>query len=97
MTSGLVEYPPEMVTAAERIAKAALGMNAQMEALNKDQKALQALSSGIHATTFVEVQDAWNKSGLANVEKFRAVGKAVSDAHLSMNEWDHIMGNRLRG
>lgn len=95
--TGFVEYPPEMVAASQRIVKAALGISAQMEMLNKDQKALQELSSGAHAAAFAEVQDAWNRSGLANSEKFRALGTAVEDAHLTMTEWDHVMGNRFRG
>ncbi len=97
MAGGIVEYPVEIVEAAQKITKSASELNRLMGDLTRDQKALEAVSSGATATAFTEVQSAWNNSGLSNNATFQAVAKVANESHTRMTEFDSYMANRLRG
>jgi uncharacterized protein YukE len=96
MAGGIVQYTVEIVEASQRILKTASELNRLMGELMRDQKALEAVSTGLTATAFSEVQTAFNKSGLTNSATFQAVAKAANTAHTQMTDFDRHMANRLR-
>lgn len=97
MAGGIVEYPVEIIDAAQKITKSASELNRLMGDLSRDQKALEAVSSGASATAFSEVQNAWNNSGLNNNTALAAVAKAADESHTQMTDFDRYMANQFRG
>lgn len=94
MAGGIIHYPPELPEEAQKIAQEALTIHQTMEGLRKDHVLLQQVSVGANAEAFATMTDAYNKSGLANVEKFQLVAQALKDGHIDMMEWDMIQSRR---
>jgi len=88
MASGVVEYPPEIVAAAQTISKSAAELNRLMGDLNKDKLALLTVSGGAMAQSFDQVHEAFNKSGLQNSAGFQNIGKVANASHEEMIQFD---------
>jgi uncharacterized protein YukE len=86
--AGVVEYPPEIVDAAQKISASATELNKLMGDLNRDKMALLAVSGGAMADSFNQVHEAFNKSGLANSEGFQNIGKVANASHTEMIQFD---------
>jgi uncharacterized protein YukE len=97
MPGRIVQYPLEIVDAAQKITQSATALNTLMADLTRDKNALEAVSGGAAAVAFSEVHNAWNNSGLANNARFQAVAKVADESQLRMTEFDRYMANRFRG
>lgn len=88
MAGGNVEYPPEIIDAAQKISASAAGLNSLMGDLTKEKMELLSVSGGAMSQSFDQVHDAFNRSGLSNSEGLQNIGKVANTAHTEMMQFD---------
>lgn len=97
MPRGVIQYPIEIIDAAQTIMKSSQALNELMGRLTSSKNALMVVSQGAASVAFNEVQDAFNKSGLNNNARLAGVANAATEAQTRMTDFDRFMANRFRG
>jgi uncharacterized protein YukE len=96
MAGGILSYPPEIVDAARTMLDAARQLDNEMAGLRTLVHGLVDASRGDAIQAFNEVQDLWNKSGLAHNETLVAVGNVAGESYQDITSFDTYLANQLR-
>ena len=95
MAGNMLNYPPEIQDAVATMQRAAKQLDQEMADLKRLVDGLVGSSKGAAVAAFEQVQQLWNKSGLAHNETLDAVARAAGDSYQEITAFDSHVANQL--
>jgi uncharacterized protein YukE len=92
-----LNYPPEIIDAMHTMQQAAERLDLEMADLQRLVNGLVSESKSVAIQAFNDVQELWNRSGLAHNASLTAVGKAAGDSYNEITAFDDYLAKQLQG